>query len=261
MGLGKIFAGIVMAGASVLGAGGEADANEIIDLNDGLVSYYSFEGNVNDTEGTNHGVNHGADYVDGKIGKGLSFNGVNDYVNVGSDLSLNFVGAPMTVSAWVNTTRASTQIILGSRGIHGYNVFLDNFKAGFGESHVSSIDSTDSITANNWHHLGVVYKTNDEVRFYIDGLLDSGNPQVYSPTFTIGNQYNIGLRDGTLYPFSGTIDEVGVWNRALTAGEVNQIWERDNGKAIPEPTGLVLLAGGASVLASRRKRKQEKSSR
>ena len=76
-----------------------------VDLERGLVAYYSFDDcSAKDLSGNgNDGIIYGAKCVNGKFGKALSFDGVNDYVDIGGGFLTNFEGEnTLTAVAWVN---------------------------------------------------------------------------------------------------------------------------------------------------------------
>ena len=82
------------------------------DLNDGLVAYYKFEGNANDSSGNNyHGTElGGVNYLLGKVGQDANFDGVDDYIDMGVQLGGY---SAISVFAWVkgNSLHAGNNFI------------------------------------------------------------------------------------------------------------------------------------------------------
>jgi hypothetical protein len=76
-----------------------------------LVSYWPFDAGALDVVGTNNGVNHGAVSVAGKAGNAFSFDGVDDYVSVADANSLDFGSGSFSVSAWVYTDAALSDVV------------------------------------------------------------------------------------------------------------------------------------------------------
>lgn len=93
------------------------------------IGYYKFSRDAGDASGSNNvGVINGATNVSGKIGNGYSFDGTNDYINIGTVLDNIWGDNKVTVSAWVNFSAFSGKdTIMGtilSGGLGGLNLFL-----------------------------------------------------------------------------------------------------------------------------------------
>ncbi|MCW3136373.1 MAG: carboxypeptidase regulatory-like domain-containing protein [Canidatus Methanoxibalbensis ujae] len=207
-----------------------------------LVAYYkldegsgttAYDSSENGNDGTIYG---GATWVDGKIGKALSFDGSNDYV----DLPDNIITAPSlrsngsTLIAWVKVEPSLT----GRKGIvgtaactSGWSVFgLDyyNGKARLetydsGADHYQRVESTTNINDGKWHHIAGTYDPSDKkMRIYVDGVLEGTSSEISRAGWSTGSNYNyIGKNPiSGDYFFNGTIDEVKIYNRALSAEEI-----------------------------------------
>jgi len=94
------FCGLPHVWESVVDGNGTVESNETVNLSNGLVAHYEFEGDANDSSGNgNHGVEHGGvSYVDGVIGQAGSFDGINDYVEIKKH-NLNITDS-ISVSLW-----------------------------------------------------------------------------------------------------------------------------------------------------------------
>lgn len=121
-----------------------------------------------------------------------------------------------------------------------YRVVLETdvvkcFLSSNGTATVNAIGAT-IFVAGTWYHIGVVYNDTD-VRIYVDGALDSNgasNPLAYTGGIFNGTAaFYIGLQDGGSGLADGLIDEVGVFDRALSAAEVADIF--NNGIMNPAP--------------------------
>jgi len=204
---------------------------------DGLVASWHFdEGSgttAYDSSGNNnHGtLVNGPQWVDGKYGKALSFDGSDDYVDCGTDESLNITDA-ITIEAWVNFSSWETGVrMLYSRGEHFANkrgVFLGirattglDFWLGNG-TEGSSLVSEGGVPTNQFSHVVGVWDGTTR-GIYINGTLnvtDSfSGPIDYNTSHAV-----IGTRSAGGAYFPGIIDEVRIYNRALSADEISDIY-------------------------------------
>lgn len=168
---------------------------------------------------------------DGKFGKALTFDNVNDFVEVSDNDSLDVVdGADLTITAWVripllvdNNTIVAKKYGTGE-GSQGYQLYINSSgQVAFYASDGSVggqvyIFSTSTISAGSWYHIAAVYDDDSGVRLYINdvpaggslsGTLLNVNSLANPLPLRIGSE-----SDGDL-PFSGDIDEVKVYNYAL----------------------------------------------
>lgn len=163
----------------------------------------------------------------GKFGKGLTFNGVDNYVDAGNGASLNITSA-ITVSAWVKSAQSSAAtIVTHDGGMPEYSFDMGVGTAGklrfFGYSSgvAKGITVAGGTAVNNglWHHIVGTFNGTDWF-LYIDGVQD--NTKTETAVLTLNAEsVLIGRRQGASY-FSGSIDEVRILNRALSADEILQ---------------------------------------
>jgi hypothetical protein len=230
---------IVAVGAALLlmGPAGARGATAAVS---GLVAAFSFDAgsgsSLADLSGNgNNGTINGASWTTtGKYGGALSFNGASSYVDLGNPAGLRLTGS-MTWSAWVYATGTPAddgQIVAksggsGSRGWqlktspdtgpHTFGVAV----SGDGNSNAQRY-STTVRTLNTWYHVAGVYNAAARtLDIYINGSLDNGVLTGTIPASQNDPNENvtIGKRNGGLY-FQGTIDELRIYNRALTATEI-----------------------------------------
>jgi len=204
----------------------------------GLVGYWKFsEGNgtqVRDISGTeNNGsiVGNPKWNMSGKYGYGLQFDGKGDYVNVTDSSSLDITGA-LTLSAWIKLdyTMEAVDIIVDKRGeiwaLQGSQQ-ADPTKIQFDiqtEGGQSRIDTTTRFTTKGvWYHIAGTWD-GTTMRLYVNGTQE--NAMNKSGTLaTNNNDFVIGGYDPTSgYDFNGTIDEVMIFNRSLTAVEIRELY-------------------------------------
>ena len=168
----------------------------------------------------------------GKYGKALSFNGSNAYVDLGNPSRLQLTGS-MTVSAWVNASANPPddgQIVAKSNDASGWQLKTspDTGPHTFGITISSSTGariqrfSTTVRALNTWYHVAGVYNAAAQtLDIYVNGVLANGVLQGTVPASQSSPavNVNVGRRTGGYY-FNGLIDEVRVFDRALTQAEV-----------------------------------------
>lgn len=194
----------------------------------GLVSWWRGEGDGVDHTGNNNGALVGnTTFVAGRAGQAFSLDGNGDLVNVGNSPALQL--QDFTIEAWIK--RASTaRVTFGSfgngiifgYGHGGYGLYLDaNGRPALSKIGVNEVKPNVTITDTNFHHIAVT-KSGSTVVFFVDGTAYSAGS--YNPGFTFSTVAAIGARgDNNDNSFLGIIDEVSVYNRALTASEVQSI--------------------------------------
>ena len=182
---------------------------------------YDASGNGNDGTLTND-----PHWTKGKEGKALQFDGTNDYVNCGNDAGLNIGTHDYSVTAWVKTSEAANLRIVSK--YNPFNLYVDTngrfeLQLYDGTWLINGQESSSSINDNKWHHVVWVLDRDGNSTFYIDGTQD-GTP-VDASSFkdtdlSFSDYLYIGVREPTFAPFDGNIDEVKIYNRALSAEEV-----------------------------------------
>lgn len=170
----------------------------------------------------------------GKVGQAFSFNGTTDYVAALNSASLNFGTNPFSVAAWIKTSNTGEfKRILTKRAANAtrwYSLAVNNGKAFFEIDGGANVSSTTTVADGTWHHIAV---TRDpatasprKYRMYIDGaeqaaMDDSGLNLDNTGLLEMG-KWLTEAYGGTIY--SGLIDEVQLFNRALTAPEIQGIY-------------------------------------
>ncbi|MBI2515195.1 fibronectin type III domain-containing protein [Candidatus Wolfebacteria bacterium] len=174
----------------------------------------------------------------GKIGNALSFDGSDDYVNVPDNSSLKPTSA-ITYAMWVYPRLASTFGVFFEKGdstTAGYGAFVtsDNkfcfiVKTTTGTYAVGN--STALYQVNQWQHVAVTYDSSGAKNIYVNGvnqtLTSSANCALTNGSGDISQSTAaliFGARTANQYFFNGSIDEVRVYNRALAATEVAELY-------------------------------------
>jgi glucose/arabinose dehydrogenase len=197
----------------------------------GLVAVYSFnEGtgtSAADASGNGHtGVISGAAWSTlGKYGNALSFDGVNDWVTVNATSLLNITGA-ITMEAWVfpiATTGVRDILIKEGSNVDIYNLYARNGN-GRPESNVfvggsnRVAQGTAALTVNVWTHVAGTYD-GTTVRVFINGV-QTASAAVSGPIATSTGVLRIGGNGLWGEFFQGRLDEIRIYNRALSQAEI-----------------------------------------
>ncbi len=205
----------------------------------GLVAWWPADGNAFDISGTNNGMlENGVTYAPGMVGMAFSFAGTNEEVLIPystvTDLSAM---AGWTIEAWINPasfTNSSWPTIY-SKGFWDASLGL-NKGTGKLESWInntSQLIGTTALPLGQWSHVALVYDGTNRT-FYVNGVFaGTGNAPHINPdndTSTIGNVY-----PNENASFNGEIDEVSLYNTALSSAEIASIYlSGSNGKCPPE---------------------------
>ena len=172
--------------------------------------------------------------VDGqnkKFGKALSFDGINDYVDCGNIDILNFGTHNFTLESWVYSQEVTTAwhnyIDNGYLGATGrFRLAQSNAKKWEFLINNNILAGLEDILENRWYHvLGV--RIVDNWYIYINGLLANSSTGAASWDVSPGDSLTFGQRSDQLgfFTFTGYIDEVRIYNRALSASEIMKHYE------------------------------------
>lgn len=171
----------------------------------------------NKNDGT---LENGPKWVDGKFGKALSFDGVDDYVDCGSNGSLSVTET--TMMAWMGPNSISLRhAITGKQGAYSFKIW-EVGKLAFTTPGIKDHISIQTLIANQWQHVAVTFKpsTADGCKFYKNGefVSSTASSAINTTTdnlFLGNNQWN--------ERFNGTIDEVAIFNAALTEADIKSL--------------------------------------
>jgi hypothetical protein len=193
----------------------------------GLVAAYGFnEGSgtvVNDVSGHgNNGTISGATWTtSGKYGNALSFNGTNALVTINNAASLQLTSA-MTLEAWVYPTTVDSAwrdvIYKGNDNYYLEGTSNNSSRPAMGGTFVGDLYGTSPLTANTWSHLAATYD-GATMRLYVNGVQVASRAQT-GVIATSTNPLQIGGDSIYGQHFAGRIDEVRIYNRALSAAQI-----------------------------------------
>ncbi|MDS4056736.1 LamG-like jellyroll fold domain-containing protein, partial [Accumulibacter sp.] len=213
-----------------------------LDIDANLHARYTFENSASDVAPgtTQNGVLGGdANYaVDATRGRVLGLDGAGDYVSIADTSSFRAL-TQGTIASWLKFTDTGFRVIFsvtdGASNQNYLNLFVNNGKLGAqtvdGNSWIFETVSTATINDGNWHHVAFTVNGSGN-QLYIDGTaaartFNQGNAATSSfyaslnsvTSVTIGATYT--LPGSYLSGFSGQIDDLRVYSRALTAGELS----------------------------------------
>jgi autotransporter-associated beta strand protein len=222
-----------------------------------IVSWWRGENSGFDEADGNNGAAVGdMTYVPGVVGQGFTFDGNGDRLNLGNPANLQL--QDFTIEAWIKRSSATTisfddqtgsageggQIVAYGQG--GYAVGLaDDGRIFLTRVGIDNAIVPPTIADTNWHHLAVT-KLGTTVWFFVDGVRlppPTYNPNPYVTTYTFTTPIAVGARGDGPGTFFGAIDEPSVYRRALSASEVNAIFNAGSaGKFDPGMTAPANLS-------------------
>ncbi len=238
------------------------------DLATGLVAYYPFDGNADDLSGYgNNGIVSGAQLTEDRFGQANQayvFDGIDDVITAAHSASLDITG-PISLSCWTRSDGTYLHSHIVSKQATyvpevGYSLAIHDSE-GFARGELSyatdyghdagHVGTSNSIIDGQWHLLTMTYD-GAEMRMYFDGqlqdsLLYSIGCDSNTAPLQIGYHYypyNDGAEGLHNWAFDGAIDDVRIYNRALSQAEVASL--------VPEPGTMSLLALGGLALLKRR---------
>lgn len=234
-------------------------------LRQGLILHLSFDKDTiqGDTVADlspqgNDAIIHGnAESVEGKYGEAMSFDGADDFLEVPISDTLTFTeGTTFTAQAWIKTEDAPTQNdgVVGTyrqstdafwnisvsgdnaatRGYMGFNL------RDVGRANSTNISSPGPLNDGEWHHLvGVRDQDTKKAGFYVDGKLID---EVADQTGDIDSGQPVWIGEHLQRYYMGIIDEVMIWDRALSEAEIGQAML---GSTSVEPSSKLATVWGA----------------
>ena len=207
----------------------------------GMISWWPGDGNARDLAGANHGtLINGAGFAPGMVGKAFSFDGVDDFVEMPEEGSFDF-NNDFTIDAWVKPNDLSSPIpspIVSKYSFAGQNwansaweLSITNdgkvqFGVTCGTTDFFQVTTNSVVPIGEFTHIAGVYRQNS-IEIYVNGMLQAATT---GGTCTAINQNDIPVRIGMRIDavvttfFNGLIDEVEIVNRALSASEIQSIF-------------------------------------
>jgi len=195
----------------------------------GLAAYWKFdEGEgitATDSSGNNNTgiLTNGPNWVDGKLGKALDFDGVDDYISINDSLSLSLTTA-VSISMWIYIDTLADKV-LATKGLQDYEMRISSNKLEMwvnADGNNRNIAGGITLQMGQWYHLTDTYD-GATIKSYVNGILDRQITYVASINDT-GTNLWIGSYGGGGNFFDGKVDEVRIYNGALSAKEIRTIY-------------------------------------
>lgn len=220
----------------------------------GLVGWWPFNGNANDESGNgNNGMVNGATISSDRFGTmncAYSFNGINSFLEINDNQILRLNNTNFTISFWTYlNSYGNGYAFIYKRSVGSQNGWAIGTDAGnqntIGYIVSQSCDpraySNGTINLTGWHNVVVSYTlASQNIKIYFDGALNQTSNGVdcnYAPTNGIPSpnpNCNSNLffgKDGINNPYflNGKLDDIGIWNRALTECEIADLYNSQLG--------------------------------
>ena len=202
-----------------------------VSLKTNLTHYYTFDSDASDSVGSVDGTVSGATNTTGKINNGYLFDGSNDYITIPASATNNL--STGTISLWLKMHDETLD----------YNIFAKdsaNFRAQYSNSNddvyfkvngETNIYTDVNVDWTQWHFL--VFTWDGETkRIYVDGS-EAMNASTTNSSPTSGDLYLGHNSVDTNEILYGTMDEVGIWDRALSSAEVTELYNTGSGLQYP----------------------------
>ena len=232
----------------------ESDVSQIyalekqaVDFASGLIAYYEFEGNGNDSSGNDHdGTEYGGvNYVAGKNGQAAIFDGMDDMIRVNSLWPTGDSSQPLSLSTWVKIDDdnrkamaiASQWTACGGSNDHYHLTLYGDTLSYIGLRSKIPKDSVvtiprSTITDNKWHHLAITFNGSSH-KLYLDSSLKTTSSTFSAFNFNQSTDFVIGGYHSDSCGFGrttmkGLIDDLRIYNRALSPLEIKALYNQNS---------------------------------
>jgi PKD repeat protein len=213
-----------------------------LSLSDSLVAYYPFNGNANDESGNgNDGAIVGATLTEDRFGNpnnAYYFNGIDNFIVIPHSNSLNLDGAQdnYSISLWFKTLGPEQGIgwrILSKWDENIYTHYPFSIQMGHESLVLAMFDTnspiyirTDQQWDNEWNHIAMVVN-NDKNKLYgfFNNIIIDSTEITYETSIVNSIDIYIGRTFGLNYYFQGFIDDIYIYNRALTEIEIESLYK------------------------------------
>ncbi|OIP56461.1 MAG: hypothetical protein AUK34_11345 [Ignavibacteria bacterium CG2_30_36_16] len=202
----------------------------------GLVAHYPLNGNANDSSGNgNDGTLNGVTFASNNTMTFAQFTSTS-YINVPDNSTFDFSNASgVTIATWIRQEQSTSGDILRKMGTSGssddeYGLWLSStgqISGGLnGPGQQKILQAKSFLSLNTWTHVVFMWnKVDSKISFYINGILDT----ITNSTITSIQNTNAVLRIGAwvqsyLNSFTGSIDDIRIYNRALSYEEIQILY-------------------------------------
>ncbi|MDQ3773700.1 MAG: LamG domain-containing protein [Pseudomonadota bacterium] len=205
-----------------------AGAQTCVQPPSGLVSWWPGDGNADDIQNGNDGtLQNGATFAAGMVGQAFSFDGVDDYVDLGNWFNLQTFTIDLWVKAGASQVAFADIIDNNHNDFRSWVVQYDNVGSQYhwGAATGGSCCVGFALTPGVWQHLAITRDPNHVSRVYLDGAL-VGSAAGAGPIAYDGTQFlRLARWGGGGRNWDGQLDEVEIYNRALSEKEIKAIFD------------------------------------
>jgi len=224
-----------MFGRRLINTGGVACTTDTLQIlgDTSCLATYRLNGDATDLSGNYNGTATDVTYVTGQFGDAGSFNGTSSFINANAKIpaSLNF-----SLSFWIKTTSSSLHFLFDTKSgytTNGWRISIDSGAIKYAEG--NGVDNATAQTSplstyddGNWHNVCITRVAGGTVNMYIDNtaVITDGSVGTYYMTSSVWqNNLYIGRYSagGSSY-FNGDIDQVRIFDRAITSTEVTTLY-------------------------------------
>ena len=219
------------------------------DITAGLIGYWPLDETAGTTasdlsgNGYDGALAAGLGWTVGQVDGALDLGGVDPSVTMGSTPLLDNLSA-VTMAAWMRGTPATDwHSILDKRDAHtvGWDLYLQPSSQLFLRVNDKTLNGSAVVADNTWHHVVGIYDGN-ALTLYVDGAFDA-SAVVGAVSLDTSNNLRLGTGRAGGFFYTGGLDEVRVWNRALTVEEVADVYTFTSGPPPPDTTPPVRSVG------------------
>jgi hypothetical protein len=214
-----------------------------------------FDKNITDAVSSNDGTAHNdASIVAGKLEQAILFDGAqHQYLTIKDNAPINFSTTAFTISFWMKSDTPENWTIIMSKanGWGDYNNYYGWVFGNAGGQNGTSLEfainsgntgdknnrviQADNVFDNNWHHIIGMRNENASMRLYVDGVLKGEELSVNQDLntdypFLVGG---LNVDESIKFGYTGIIDELVMWKKALSDSEISELFNYGNGKQIP----------------------------
>jgi hypothetical protein len=227
------------------------------------VGWWPGEGNANDVAGTNNGtLVNGAGFATGEVGQAFSLDGVSSFVSIPDSPSLDIFVSSITIETWIKVNQLTANSNWKGIVTKGNTSWRLQGRAGTktvafstpGVSPNGDLYGSRNVNDGQWHHVAGVYDGTN-MFLYVDGTLDASQPAMGSISQNSSPVCIGQTAQSSGYFFNGLIDEASIYNRGLTASEIQTIYAAGSGGKCPmstppfitsQPTNQTVFVGGTA---------------
>ena len=192
-------------------------------------------------------------FVAGRVGNAVRLNGTSQYASTPDEASLDITG-PITMAAWIKPEHYATQDPI-AKDINGSvdespphsprprpttppeRAFVRFNQASSGDTFRVNATTMYPIDGTTWMHVAATWDGSD-VRLYVNGILEGGPLPFAGPIATNATALGIGAQSNNIRWFQGDLDDVRLYSRALSAGEIAALAEASNQAPVCSDTTL-----------------------